>query len=264
MPQRETSSQQDRPDIGSALTISFTPKFNAVIVAPTKDEEVPIYKFPCGKVEYIDIPGPESSEFEKLTATLYGGNTPDYEEIVKAVASGERLDYRSQRENEDSSEYGVFLSALAKNCAMRELHVEADITEDKFLFVSQLEYVRSFWKRDQSNAHVRKFLRQFHFFGVLEKQDQLSKNCPESAEMGDPEYWDPVLVLKWDTPKETGRQFNPFHQIAFVQSLLKLRTMKVEEEIPEFADLLVRIDQAGFVLDEYEDLLREKMKKREL
>src|SRR3989338_11607337 len=82
---RPVREQEDiRPDIGSSLFIVFTPRFNAVVAAFSKEDL--LYKLPCGKVEHRDIPGPESVEFKDLITKLYGGDTVPYAELVKAVA----------------------------------------------------------------------------------------------------------------------------------------------------------------------------------
>lgn len=266
--------EENLPDIGSSIFIPFTPKFNATVVAISKEDllikKQVLYKLPCGKVEYRDIPGPESAEFKNLGATLYGGNALSHEELVKAVASGERLDYRDPAmTNEDSPEYQVFLATIARTCALRELKSETGIDEDEFLHIGQLAYTRPIHKWDKEKKQ-RKFLRQFHFFGILERQSQLSVDCGESTEMGDPEYWDPVDVLKWDVPLD--RKVNPFHRIAFARCLIELRDQGVAEAIPEFAALLKRVNQAGqensvdeekFTLDTYEEVIRKLMKNRD-
>src|SRR3989338_1657012 len=258
---RPVREQEDiRPDIGgiipkitgSSLFIVFTPRFNAVVAAFSKEDL--LYKLPCGKVEHRDIPGPESVEFKDLITKLYGGDTLPYAELVKAVAGGKRLDYRTTTENDASPEYAAFLSALARRGALRELKSETDIGEGELVYVGQLAYTRPIYKRD-------KFLRQFHFFGILERQNQLSRNCTESSEMGDPEYWDPVEILRWDVPFE--RKLNPYHRIAFARCLIEMRDQGVAKEVSDFAALLKRIADAGFDIDEYETSIKVFMKNRD-
>lgn len=248
-------TNETRPDIGSSIFVVFPRKFNAVVAAFSHEDL--LYKLPCGKVEHRDLPGPESGEFQKLVATLYGGDTMPHADLVKAIASGKRLDYRAHVENDTSPEYAAFLSVIARNCAVRELKAEADIGEEEFLYIGQMAYTRPIYKRD-------KFLRQFHFFGILKKQNQLSGNCVENSEMGDPEYWDPVDVLKWDVPHE--RKLNPFHRIAFARCLIEIRDLiasEGSEPIPDFVALLKRVEEAGFILDEYETTIRGLIKARD-
>lgn len=249
-------AEDGRPDIGSSIFIVFAPRFNAVVTGFSKEDL--LYKLPCGKVEYKDIPDPDSDEFMALAAKLYGGVSMDHAELVRSVAGGTRLDYRSPGEtNEESAEYNAFLSTIARNCALRELKAETDVNADELVHVGQLAYTRPIHKWDKVRKE-RKFIRQFHFFGILSRQNQLSRNCIEGSEMGDPEYWDPVDVLKWDVPLE--RKLNPFHRIAFAKCLIELRDQGVAEQVPDFAALLKRVADAGLDLDHYEAAIRECMK----
>lgn len=244
--------EAERPDVGSSITIVFSPSCKAVIVGFSRDER--IYKFPCGKVEWTDIPKVNSPEYLDLAETLYGNRS--HEEVIRAVASGKQLDYRlAEQTNESTPEYAALLAKIARKCALRELECETAIVEKELEYVGQLGYTRPIYKQGR-------LLRQFSFFGIQRRQDELGHNCVESTEMADPEYWDPIDVLRWDVPQE--QKFNPFHRIVLAKCLVELRDKGITQILPQFEELLDRAKEAGFDIDGYEKLLRDKISAKEI
>jgi 8-oxo-dGTP pyrophosphatase MutT (NUDIX family) len=132
------------------------------------------------------------------------------------------------------------------NCAKRECKNETGLDEDKcvFAFVQVLRYVRPSLSRDVGP------LQQWHFLALLKERLVLPTEPIESYEMGDPEYWKVVDVLRLPTPNHPirpERKVNPFHQLALCHCIQELIAIKLHEDpaFLGFRNLLQQLYEEG-------------------
>lgn len=151
------------------------------------------------------------------------------------------------------------------NCAKRECRNETGLDEDKNVFelVHPLNYVR--YSRSRESGP----LEQWHFIALLKERLKLPTDPIESDEMGDPEYWKIVDVLRLPTlrnPIAQARKVNPFHQIALARCILELREAGLgnDSSFGGFKKMLAEIYDAGIDIDTYESTVMAKIHSREI
>lgn len=150
------------------------------------------------------------------------------------------------------------------NCASRECMNESGLDERHFEFLQPLTYVR------KSSSRESGALEQWHFLALLKKRLVLPTEPIESDEMGDPEYWKVVDVLRLPTirnPISQERKVNPYHQIALARCILELRDvgrLHHDSNFSGFKDLLTSIYDDGVDIDTYEQDVLTKIRAREL
>ena len=155
------------------------------------------------------------------------------------------------------------------NCAKRECKNETGLDEDKgvFAIVQALNYIR------HSNSKDVGPLQQWHFLALLKERLTLPTEPIESYEMGDPEYWRVVDVLRLPTPRNSiprSRKVNPYHQIALARCIIEVREESRQVELngepicQEFKNLLLGIYDSGINIDTYERDVMSKIRSGEL
>ena len=141
-------------------------------------------------------------------------------------------------------------------CAHRERQNETGLRDEDFQVIEPLKYVRFTHPRFSNGEQIGASLQQWHFVGLLKPGVVLPKNAIESDEMGDPEYWDVINVLRlprWGEKVPQSQKVNPYHQLAIAKCIIELRDANVAQ-LPQFAglkELLLRIYESGTEIDNY-------------
>ncbi len=198
--------------------------------------------------------------------------TPDWSEVVVGW-SKKPLEQRGhvwkfpcgKAEVEDVPDFERADSTAVQfaNCASRECVNESGLSEKHFEFLQALAYVR------YSSSRESGALQQWHFLALLKERLVLPTEPIESDEMGDPEYWKVVDVLRLPTlrhPIAQERKVNPFHQIALVRCILELRDAGLHHDpnFSGFSDVLTSIYDEGIDIDTYERDVMAKIRSREI
>ena len=162
------------------------------------------------------------------------------------------------------------LAAQFVNCATRERVNETGLIDEYYQFIERLNYVRlTPPRRDAEGRPLGASLQQWHFIGLLKPRVMLPKNAAESDEMGDPEFWDVIDVLK--LPKrgeevQQSRKVNPYHQLALAKCVIELRDAGISKDpnFEGFKKLLLAIYCAGINIDDYIVDIQRKIDLREI
>lgn len=158
---------------------------------------------------------------------------PEFRKVIVGHSNDDEvLKFPCGKREARDCEHAETIEDAARRCALRELAAETDPSVvDDLDFFWKLGFERRFDKKLPDGSRLP--LVQYHFVGMVKRRIDFWSLPIENREMGIPEWWTPLDVLRLDRVGETRinphhknvetMKVNPYHQISLVRALRELR-----------------------------------------